>query len=149
MTEVEFTVRGLPVPQGNAKAFVRGGRAVVATGARTGPLADWRQAIAAEARAVMTEPPADEPVVVHLWFRFPRPRSHYLPANARRLEPELRVDAPDFVTTKPDADKIARAALDAMTGVVFRDDSQVARLVVEKRYHSTPGVFVRVWGAKS
>lgn len=33
---------------------------------------------------------------------------------------------------KPDADNIAKAVLDALNRVAFRDDSQVVRLVVEK-----------------
>ena len=150
---VDFEVRGLPVAQGSPRAFVAGKRAIVATearsgyGGRTSPLAAWRHAIAARARDVMIGAPQRGPVAVHLWFRFPRPASHYLPANGRRPAPELRVDAPEFVGTKPDADKVARAALDALTGVVWIDDSQVVRLVVEKRYADTPGVGVRVWRA--
>lgn len=33
---------------------------------------------------------------------------------------------------KPDADNIAKAVLDALTGVAYDDDKQVTRLVVEK-----------------
>lgn len=35
-------------------------------------------------------------------------------------------------------------ALDAMTAVVFRDDSQVVRIVAQKRYDDTPGVAVSI-----
>lgn len=40
-----------------------------------------------------------------------------------------------------DVDNVAKALLDALTGAVFRDDSQVSRLVVE-RYS---GVCERIW----
>jgi crossover junction endodeoxyribonuclease RusA len=146
MTRIEFDVRGLPVPQGSPRAFVAGGRAIVATdasrstaGRSTSPLAAWRHAIATEARdAIRGEAPIVGPVRVRLEFRFPRPKSHWLPANARRPRPELRVDAPSWLTSKPDADKVARAALDALTGVVFGDDAQVADLRVIERY-AMPG----------
>jgi Holliday junction resolvase RusA-like endonuclease len=35
--------------------------------------------------------------------------------------------------TKPDVDKIARCVLDALTGVVYGDDAQVAALDIRKR----------------
>jgi crossover junction endodeoxyribonuclease RusA len=35
---------------------------------------------------------------------------------------------------KPDIDKLARAVLDALTGILYRDDSEVVRLDVTKRY---------------
>ena len=67
------------------------------------------------------------PVEVLLHFELARPKS------ARRLLP----------STKPDLDKLARAVLDALTGVVFKDDAQVVDLRVTKRY-GTPGVHVIV-----
>lgn len=146
--DLSFEVRGLPVPQGSVRAFVRGGRAVV-VGVKA-PLAAWRGAVATEARDVMTEAdaaPLQGPVAVHLWFRLPRPRSHYLPAGKTRPEPELRLDAPDYVQSAPDIDKLVRACLDAMTAVVFRDDSQVVRLVAQKRYDDVPGVAISIWRA--
>jgi Holliday junction resolvase RusA-like endonuclease len=146
--DIAFDVRGMPVPQGSARAFVRGDRAVVVTGAGRGPLADWRGAIATEARAAAVgSSPITAPVYVSLSFRFPRPRSHYLPANATRPAPVLRLDAPQMVATRPDIDKLARAALDAITAVVIRDDAQVAVLSATKRYATVdegPGVFVAI-----
>jgi len=147
MTAISFDVRGIPVPQGSARAFVAGGKARVVTGATHGPLADWRHAIATEARAAVSGAPLLGPVRVQLVFRFPRPQSHYLPAGARRPKPELRLDAPELMVSRPDADKIARAGLDALTGVLYRDDSQVAELRVTKRYAGSeegPGVYVSV-----
>lgn len=146
--DLAFDVRGLPVPQGSVRAFVRGGRAVVA--AVRQPLAAWRGAVAGEARLAMLDadtPPIAVPVVVHLWFRMPRPASHYLPAGRRRAVRELRIDAPEYAPTTPDLDKLVRAVFDAMTAVVFRDDSLVVRLVAQKRYDETPGVAVSVWAA--
>ena len=36
-------------------------------------------------------------------------------------------------TSKPDADNIAKAILDSLNGVAWRDDSQVSELIVRKR----------------
>lgn len=147
---IEFAVRGLPVAQGSARAFVRGGRAIVATDAHKtrSPLGSWRTAIAAAAAEAMAGAPWSGPVAVRLSFRpASRPASHWLPANRRRPLRELRLDAPYHHAGKPDADKLARAALDALTGVVFEDDRQVASLEVLKRWPAEgegPGVTIRV-----
>lgn len=37
-------------------------------------------------------------------------------------------------TSKPDADNIGKIAKDAMNKIVFRDDAQVAELLVQKKY---------------
>jgi Holliday junction resolvase RusA-like endonuclease len=42
----------------------------------------------------------------------------------------------------PDLDKLIRAILDALTGVVWRDDGQVVDIVASKVYADTPGVDV-------
>lgn len=141
---IAFDVRGTPVPQGGLVRSPHGGLYHKARPA----LVDWRQAIAAEARgAIAGSPPLAGPVVLQLGFRFARPETHFLPANSRRPAPELRLDAPVFVTGMPDIDKVTRAALDAMTGVIYLDDSQVTTLSVVKRYADPsegPGVHVTV-----
>lgn len=40
---------------------------------------------------------------------------------------------------KPDGDNIAKACLDALDEIVFRDDCQVAKLTIEKRWASETG----------
>jgi Holliday junction resolvase RusA-like endonuclease len=65
---------------------------------------------------------------VRVAFRLPRPKGHY----GRR---GLRPSAPAYPNVMPDLDKLARAILDALTGIVWRDDAQVVRLDVEKIYH--------------
>jgi Holliday junction resolvase RusA-like endonuclease len=131
---VQFRVRGIPVPQGTARAFVAGGRAYLATDANrpSSPIGAWRGAIAREAQLVMgTSSLIEAPVAVVATFGLPRPRS--LPR---------RVTQPD---AKPDVDKLARALLDAITGVVIRDDAQVIDLQLRKLYDDEqPGVFVNV-----
>lgn len=44
----------------------------------------------------------------------------------------LRVERPKG--TKPDADNVAKCVMDALNGVLWRDDSLVAELVVRKRF---------------
>lgn len=136
---IEFAVAGVPIPQGSKQAFVVKGRAVVTERgrARLGP---WRGQVAAMASAFVEEPLAG-PVYVELDFTFTRPKSHY---RTGALAHELKPLAPEYVATRPDVDKLARAVLDALTGVAFRDDGQVAELRVSKRYSVAAGVRVRL-----
>jgi Holliday junction resolvase RusA-like endonuclease len=116
---IAFTVRGLPVPQGSTRAFVRGGRPIVTSDAKG--LGAWRTAIASEARFAMGGlPMLRGPVRVQVEFELPRPASR----PKRDRWPDRR----------PDLDKLVRASLDSMTGVVFGDDSQVVRLSASKIY---------------
>lgn len=147
-----FDVAGLPVPQGNLRAGLIAGRArLIHSGPKFGPLHAWREAIATEARrAIEWEQLGGGrpgPVVmlgnsveVRATFRLPRPLGH---SGARGLRPS----APAFPGRKPDLDKLGRALLDALTGVVFLDDAQVVDLIVRKRYADPgqqPGVAVEI-----
>jgi crossover junction endodeoxyribonuclease RusA len=128
---ITFDVRGKPVPQGSLVRSPAGGM----YHAKRPELLAWRLRIATAAEEAMAGiPPITGPVGAELVFRFTRPNAHYLPANKARPEPVLRLDAPVFHTTTPDADKVLRACLDALTSVVFADDSLVADVHVVKRY---------------
>jgi Holliday junction resolvase RusA-like endonuclease len=85
------------------------------------------------------------PVSVYLTLIFGRPKSHY---GTGRNSLTLKAGAPTWVTTKPDIDKCQRSIFDALTDAgVWRDDSQVARVTVLKRYvedDETPGAIIEV-----
>lgn len=152
LNSITLTVRGLPIPQGSARAFLAGGKAFIATeGNRTSsPLGAWRSAIATEAREAMgTAPLLEGPVRVSIVFVLPRPGAHYhTPLHGSGI----RDTAPVWHSKKPDIDKVTRSCLDALTHVVIRDDSQVASLRVDKRYEgpdaavglSTPGAVIQI-----
>jgi len=68
-------------------------------------------------------------VAVEMTFRFRRPKSHHV---AGRRDRELKAGAPTFHTSKPDADNLGKALVDALGGfdgcphLVWCDDQQVA-----------------------
>lgn len=131
---VRFTCAGHPVTQGSKRAFVRNGHAVLTEQAGD-RLRLWRHVIATSARQAHTDPPLAGPVQVHLLFRLEPPAS--APKRKRTWPIKMRTG---------DVDKLARAALDSLTGVAFIDDAQVVRLVVEKDWANGrgPGVDVVV-----
>jgi Holliday junction resolvase RusA-like endonuclease len=144
---ITFTVRGTPAPQGS-KSYLgasTGGKPMFRESSRRIPA--WRADVRAAGEGACqgdggTYPDAG-PVAVELAFRWPRPKGHY--GSGRNAE-VLRGAAPLLPAGVPDLDKLARAVLDALTGVVWDDDAQVVDLRLSKRYAdmAAPGVDVRV-----
>lgn len=142
---VAFDVPGLPAPQGSKRAYVHPTlkRAImIEDNKKTKP---WRQDVAFFARQAMAgAPPLDGPLVAVLTFHLPRPKSHYLGNDLARM---IRPTAPRLVGKKPDADKLYRAAGDAMTGIVYHDDAQLADVHVIKLFAgpgTEPGLRVEI-----
>lgn len=112
---------GTPIPQGSKKAFVRGGR-VSLVEANPG-LKGWRSAVCLEVKRAMlaaeVAPAHGGPMVVELVFVFERPKS------VKR----------DWMSVKPDVDKLCRAVLDGVSDSGFwLGDQQVVELHALKRY---------------
>lgn len=129
---MKFSCAGHPITQGSKRAFVRNGHATLVESGGD-KLRLWRHVIATTARETTHGAPLDGPLHVHLSFRLERPAST---PKRKRTWP--------IKTRSGDVDKLARAALDALTGVAFRDDAQVVRLVVEKDWADGRGPGVEV-----
>ena len=116
-----------PAPQGS-KRHVGGGRLIEAS-KRCKP---WRQAVAISAQQQMKDQKAElltRACSVSVVFRFKRPKAHFTTNG------QLRAAAPEHcIVKRNDIDKCCRSTLDALTDVVFADDSLVTALTAEKRY---------------
>ncbi|KKN03821.1 hypothetical protein LCGC14_1103940 [marine sediment metagenome] len=123
-------VRGIPAPQGSKRAFITGDRAVVVD-ANPKTLKDWRAAVAFRLQSEWHGPPLDGALHVELNFALLRPKSV---SEKRRPSP----------TVKPDLDKLERAVLDALTGIVIVDDALVVELHSTKEYSDEAGVSIFV-----
>lgn len=97
----------------------------------------WRKAIAMAARdAAPGGPIAKAGLQVDIIYRFRRPKNHY---RTGKFSAMLRDDCPaawdHFV--KPDRDKLNRAVGDALTGIIFVDDSQDCTGTSSKRWNDS------------
>jgi Holliday junction resolvase RusA-like endonuclease len=54
----------------------------------------------------------------------------------------LRENAPRFHSNRPDALKLGRAVEDALTGILYADDSRIAVERLSKIYSQSPGVSI-------
>src|SRR5438105_4838600 len=125
---ITFQVHGLPIPQGSARSWVVNGKPVITSAAKG--LATWRRLVADVAQRFAPTEPWLGPVGIELHFGIPKPKSA---PKKRRVWPDKR----------PDLDKLTRAVLDALTYVVFADDSQVVDIAASKDY-GAPGVVVEI-----
>lgn len=122
-------VPGKPAAQGS-KRHVGGGRLIEQSKA----VAPWRTSVSWHVAQAHTGAPLDGALRVVLDFVMPRPSS----------TPKTRTPA---AVKRPDLDKLTRAMFDAMSGIVWRDDSQVVDVTARKRIASVdeqPGARVRV-----
>ncbi len=83
------------------------------------------------------------PLKLELSFRLPRPKSHY---RTGKHSDELRPDSPTFHTSKPDTTKLIRGVEDACTGLIWKDDAQIAIQHAVKVYADNRelGCFIRI-----
>jgi crossover junction endodeoxyribonuclease RusA len=128
---IRFFVEGLPAPQGSKKHIGHG--RMIEVSKNVGP---WRQRIAIEASNAMkhSQPLFTGHTKATLDFVLPRPK------NAPK-------DREMNAAKRPDIDKLVRACLDAITGSVIVDDSQITRLMATKRVAAlgeVPGVLVTI-----
>jgi Holliday junction resolvase RusA-like endonuclease len=136
MTVLSFTVAGVPQPQGSAQAFIPKGwtRAIVTSDNKKNK--PWRRAVGIVALEAIAQSrdnrpreafPLSGPVTLSVDFYLARPKS---------------LKAEEAHTKKCDVDKLARSVCDALTGIVYADDSQIDMLVVRKGY-AAPGTLPR------
>jgi Holliday junction resolvase RusA-like endonuclease len=94
--------------------------------------------IADKARSAMgSSNPLETPVAVYIYI------NHAIPASYSKKRKEAclsRLERPK----KPDLDNVAKGYLDAMNGIVYKDDVQVVSLHVTKRYETIASVHVCV-----
>lgn len=130
MNEFSFTVPGVPCGKGRPRFVKATGRTY--TPAKT---VSYEASIAEAAADVMDgATPITAPVGVKVQAVFPIPASW----------PKKKKEAARWHTSKPDGDNIAKAIGDALNGVVWKDDSQIARMAISKVYGDVPGLHVFV-----
>jgi|ERR1700677_297468 len=137
---MRLTVIGVPATQGSKRGFpIRRkngtiGVAIVESGGEHHR--SWREAVASEARFwfhTSNELRAlDAPLVAEMTFYLPRPKS----AKKTVLFPDK----------KPDSLKLARAVEDALTKIIYVDDSRIVTHVIRKRFavDSPPRVEIEI-----
>jgi len=138
--KITFFVPGRPRPQGSMKFINKGKRSIPIQNQK---LEHWRSAITMYAQEAMGGLAIVGGVGLSLSFVFKRPKSHYRTGKYAHL---LKDSSPDRMLKAPDVDKLIRAVLDSLTGIVFTDDCEVDRVGVVKKWGPREGVEITVRG---
>lgn len=125
---ITFTVPGEPIAQPRVKAARRGNRSGVYTPTKTSTgrsngIAEYKALVRRIASERYADAPFAGPVFVEIDFVFLRPRSLVWKTKPMPRFPHI---------VRPDVDNAAKAVLDALTGIVWRNDTQVHWLNARK-----------------
>jgi crossover junction endodeoxyribonuclease RusA len=128
---VKFWVGGIPVPQGSKRIVQPPGvKRTLLIDVNGKQLRAWRDTVARAALVHLDDWTEVVPIYLYLEFHLPRGKT------VTRLRPHVR----------PDLDKLCRAVLDSLSGIAYRDDSQVVHITASKLYAGAegPGVDIEV-----
>ena len=135
-TAVTFTAYGDPQPKGSTRAFampIKGdpkGRYRAVTTSANKKLKPWSAEMRVAAREAAGEKFFRGAIVVTVEFGLVRPKS-------------VKVTKRPYPSVKPDLDKLVRATIDTLSGVLFEDDAQVVAVQATKVY-STGAAYTSV-----
>lgn len=125
MDTCSFDVRGIPTPKGSTTRMPNGATLPAGTAESRKRMAQWRDDIRIAAKEAMGE-------------RAPFTGGIRLFVEFALLPPKTTIKKSEWGwlahTKKPDVDKLFRALGDALTGIVWRDDSQVCVSAINKVY---------------
>lgn len=96
----------------------------------------WKAKAAMRGRALL---PAGTPVAIRLFVMVPVPKSWL------RRDRDAALVGTLFPTSRPDHDNYSKSVCDALTGIVWADDSQVCRSLIVKEYADAPGIICEVF----
>lgn len=139
----EFTVLGRPQHGGSKTAFpiknkATGKTRCVVVDENEKEVKPWRNQIQIVASELMGDrPPFTGPLMLVVEFYFPRPKGHYGVHGVRR-------SAPKYPVVRPDTTKLLRPLEDALSGILWKDDSQVVEQIARKRYGEPPRAEVKL-----
>ncbi|MGY4160503.1 Holliday junction resolvase RusA-like endonuclease [Bradyrhizobium sp. USDA 4461] len=133
---ITICLAGTPQGKGRARAFVRGGHVGHYTPEKT---RSYEGMIRTAAMQELGDRQAfDEPLEFVLRAVFPVPASWSERKRQQAITGDIKPGK------KPDLDNIAKAWNDALNGVVYRDDSLICRMTLDKRYGPQPLVVCTV-----
>lgn len=119
---MRIEVSCIPVAQPRHKVAVRGRFATAYVDSKH-PVHDYKAGLRKAWQDATSEPPADGPLCVCITAIFPRPKAKTWKTKPMTREPH---------TARPDCDNCAKATLDALNGIAWRDDSQIHKLSIRK-----------------
>lgn len=120
-----ITIPGEMRGKGRPRFSARGGFARAYTDSKTANAETWIKACAIEQAGIH---PMDAPLELQMTISVEVPASWSKRRRADALSGAM------MPTSKPDLDNCVKLVADALNGIVWRDDKQIVRMVLAKRY---------------
>lgn len=138
---IRFFVPGRVASAGSKTAFKgKNGRVILAPASKfTKPWMDSVKWFAMKKVGPMCL--LEGPLILTITFFLSRPQNHY---GTGRNAGKLKLSAPPYPMVTPDLTKLVRAVEDAITGIIWKDDKQVAEQHTRKRYADKPGAEILI-----
>lgn len=139
---LRFFVPGIPAPGGSKTGFYNKKLKRVMMTPASKKTKPWMATVAGVVRSQYDGELLQGALSLSMEFRLLRPKGHY---GSGRNAAVLKPSSPAFPTVKPDLTKLVRSTEDALTGILWRDDTQVVSGVYKKLYvDKDPGVVIYV-----
>ena len=133
---IEIKIKGAPIPKARPRARIiapKGRKPFVS-------VYDGQKKETEAVKLLIKEQfnlrPVLTPLKLIVDFNMQRPKSHY---GTGRNMAVVKPSAPKFHAKKPDIDNLVKFYMDAMNGIVYKDDSQVVEINACKNYTSYEG----------
>ena len=132
---ISFVIPGSPVPQGRPRAG-RNGRKIVMYDPKESK--DYKEYVSLIARQYAPKIQLEGALSVRIKIY------REIPKSTTKKDRALISEGIKRPITKPDTDNYVKSVLDALNGIIFKDDSQVTDLYASKFYSDNPRVEVHV-----
>lgn len=129
---IRVTVKGEPTPQQRHRHHQVKGSDFVTT---YDPSSKAKKEFLKQCFPYRPEKPYEQPLRVDMVFYFSRPKSHYRSGKYAHL---LKDNAPEYHTSRNDADNCAKFVMDALNKTFWKDDALISMMSVIKKYDDNP-----------
>ena len=140
MQKLMFEIPGSPIGQGRPKFSTINGHAKAYDPEKSRNYKAYVRMLATQAMKKNDFEMITGPCAIKIWAYFDIPKS-----KSKKFK-EAALEAKERPTKKPDADNIVKAILDALNGLMYKDDSCIVELSCVKYYSDVPRVEVYVDG---
>ncbi|MGI9492184.1 MAG: RusA family crossover junction endodeoxyribonuclease [Geminicoccaceae bacterium] len=135
---LRIIVEGVPVAKGRPRFTTVNGFAASYTPKKTQNYENWVRMCGVQSMSMAGRSTMDDALDITIIAHVPIPSSW---SGKRKRKAALGEISP---TKRPDLDNFVKAAVDGLTGIVWRDDSQIVNLTARKLYGETPKLVITV-----
>ena len=132
---IEFTIPGVPVPQGRPRAGKNRGKIVMYDPKES---KDYKKYVALIAKQYAPKKPFEEALRVEMRIYRQTPKS------TTKKDRALYIDGIKRPIVKADTSNYVKGIEDALNGIIYKDDSQIVDLYASKYYSDDPRVEISI-----